>query len=186
MSKALAGLDRFLVLLVGVLLVVGGVWALAWATGVPLAHELAGRISLAKIDAFVHSTWYPIATLLSALVAGVAGVWLIVANLRRHSFNKIASQNSSDDGLITVATLQVAKAAGEQLTQHPDIVSVDTSTRIDRGRPTITWTVHAVPDVQLQQVVDLISLTESDIREALPGVDADTRFLLHLQPVPTT
>lgn len=183
MSRRMSAIDRLVVLVVGLLVLAGGVYALLWAFEVPLANQLGEYYDGAALESFFTSQWYALALFGLALVSAAIGVSLLIANFRRHSFRSVSSSAGADVGHISVSTTRLAATIGEQLQRNPDVTSVRTTQRTDRGRPTITWAVNAHPDVRMPQLLEEIEQAESDLRLALPGVDVDSRYLIQLRPV---
>lgn len=185
MSHALSALDRVIIGILGVFLICGGVWATAFAFGLPLAHRLGDFYDSAKMEAFFASPWYPVALIVLVVALAVLAPWWIVANLRQHNFNRLSAGERHESGGITIATARVADTAAETLQSIEHVLKVRTTARMDRGRPTITWTISAAPYVSLAELTREVEQCERDVREALPGMDLDTRYLLQLRPVST-
>ena len=96
MSHRLSFLDRLLVGVVGVLALGAGAWAILWALDQPLGHTLAAYVSLEEIERFMATPWYPLTLILVVLLTLGLSLWLLVANLRRHPFNRLtAGENNA-------------------------------------------------------------------------------------------
>lgn len=182
MSRALAGLDRVIIALIGLLLLAVGVWAVAFAADVPAAHRIGDWYDPVALESFLGSRWYPVALVALAVVLIVLVPWWIVANLRPRAFNRMTA-GGADRGTITVATTKVADATADTLKNLEQVKSVQRTTRMDRRRPTMTWTVVADPRINLPKLTEGIEQAERDVRGALPDLDVDTRFLVELSPV---
>ena len=139
MSRRLAFLDRVISLLLGLVLTVIAVWAVANE----LAVAWAARIDHDAIDDALASRYFPLGLIAATVVAAVAGGWLIVANLRRRTINRMASPLSGDGGEIQVSTARVAAAVGEGLKSFEGVADVRHSVAWDRGNPTATWSISA-------------------------------------------
>ncbi len=183
MSRRLSILDRLLVTLLGLASLGAGSWALLWALGHPLADAPTSYVSLDAVEQFLATPWYPLVLLGVAVVALVLGVWLLVANLRRHSFNRLTAGESGEAGQLTISVSQIAKAAATQIRRHPDVTGVETATRIDRGRHVVTTTVHAAPGIAMPGLLEVIGEADRDFHDAVPSLDVDSRYLLRLNPV---
>lgn len=183
MSRGLSALDRVVVAIVALLLIATGVWAVGFFLDVPYAHEIGAWYDEAKLQAFLTSRWYPVTLILVATAIIVLVPWWLVANLRPRSFNRMTSAKQSAAGNITVATTQVAEAAAKELREYDHVTGVQRTTRMDRQRPTMSWTIHATPEINLAELTRQIEQTDEDVHGALPDFDVDTRYLLRLGPV---
>ena len=183
MSHRLSLIDRLLVGLLGLLGLGAGGWALLWALDHPMGDRLSGYLSLDAVEGVLASPWYPAVLLLVVIAGLVCGLWLLVANLRPHTFNRLTAGESGEAGQLTLSVSQLARATGTQIRRHADITGVDTATRMDRGRHVVTTTVHASPEVRLRSLLDAIEEADRDFHAAVPGLDLDTRYLLQLNPV---
>lgn len=183
MSHRLSLLDRLVVGVVAVLALGAGAWALLWALEHPLGAQLAGLADLGAIDSLMASSWYPLLLVVIVALTGFVGLWLLGANLKRNSFNLLAAGESSDIGQLSLSTTQMARATAAQIARHSDVTSTETSTRLDRGEHVVTITVFATPEVRLRSLLNAIEEADSDFRDATPGLDVRTRFLLKLNPV---
>lgn len=186
MTRKTAGLDRLIVFVVGLVVLLVGVWAALWAFEVPVAHQISDTYRPEVLHTFLNSQWFPATLLLIAVITAVAGIWLLLANLRRHSFNQVTTLIGADDGHVSIATARLASALGQQLQRNPDVTTVQSTLREDRGRPTITWTIHSKPSVRMPQLIEEIEQAEQDLRLAIPEVDLDSRYLVQLRPVETS
>lgn len=183
MSRRLSFLDRVISLLLGLVLTVIAVWAVAHASGNELAVAWAARIDHDAIDDALASRYFPLGLIAATVVAAVAGGWLIVANLRRRTINRMASPLSGDGGEIQVSTARVAAAVGEGLKSFEGVADVRHSVAWDRGNPTATWSISAQPGVDMRALVAEIEQTDVDVHEALAGIELATSYKLHLRPV---
>ncbi|AKK10332.1 alkaline shock response membrane anchor protein AmaP [Corynebacterium uterequi] len=183
MTRFLAGLDRVIIFLVGVIVLAVGVWALAFSLNVPLAHEIGRWYDQPMLERFFASPWFPTALIALAVAGVVLGLWWLLANIRPRGFNRVTSQENAGTGDVTISTSQVASAVADRLSQTRGVNKVRTATKYDRARPTAVWTIQAEPQVDLNRLTREIDTAERDIREALPGIDVDTRYLIELAPV---
>ncbi|AWB81209.1 alkaline shock response membrane anchor protein AmaP [Corynebacterium yudongzhengii] len=185
MSRALAGFDRVIIGLLGVIALVLGLWAALFAFDVDIAHQIGSWYDEQVLQSFLESNIYPVVVIILAVVLILFGLWWLIANLRRNSFNRMTAGSGRSQGKVTVSTNRVAKATAEHLRELRDVTQVQTQTRLDRGRPTIGWTITAKPTVNLPRLLDDLDEANDDVRAALPGFDVDTRFLLNFTPVET-
>lgn len=191
MSRLVAGIDRIIVFLVGLVLLAVGVWAVALAFNVDIATQLGSWYDHSKLTHFLNGPWYPWALLLIAIATIIVGVWQFKANVSQRRFNAVSPQpeeknaNEGGDaaGTLSVNTTQLAAAAAEAFRTNEDVTKVTSSTRYDRARPTINWTIHAQPALNVDNLVQQIEANDADLAAALPGVDVDTRYFIELDAV---
>lgn len=183
MSHLLSAVDRIICLLLGLALALGGLWAVLWVFEFAPARDLGSYYDADALAGFLGSQWYPVALAGTAVLAAVLSLWLLAVNLRRRRFNHVLSPRDTGLGEVSVALSAVARAVSDRLTQHPGVTAVTSTRQRDRGRPTMEWVVAAEPDVDLPALAATLDQTERDVRDALPGVEVKTRYLVHLRPV---
>lgn len=181
MTKLLAGIDRFLVLVLGLAAVIIGAWALILYFQVPyvypyaewVANHLDGRkiVRFAQTDAYITALWGV------AIPSTVIGLLLIAYNLQPRTFNRqgIAAQPDVD---ISVARL--ARAIGDFLKEEPQVTDVRPSVAWDRDRQVVQWTIYADATVDIPLLQAQLAGIEADFRDAVEDLDVDTRYLIHL------
>lgn len=183
MSKLLAGIDRFLLFLISLLLLGGGLWGIGVALSVPFATDLSDRLDPSIFDKAYDTVWYLVALWAVVILGVLLGLWWIAVNLRRRGFNRVRSNASSEDGTIHVNLTRVAAAIDEQIKDYPRVTQVSHRVAMDRSRPTVTWTVRAEAEADVAGLRQVIEASEVDFREAMPGIDVDSTYKIHLAPV---
>lgn len=183
MSKVTAGFDRFIVFLVGLLLLAAGVFGLLWVFGLSFATTLFDKLSRNKVHDTTTADWWPWVLIATIAVSVIFGLWILIANLRMNRYNNSDTGRSSEDGRVRVHVTDVADAVADRLKRVDDIHHVGVRTRFDRGQRTVQWLLRGRPTVQMDILTKAIEEAEKDFRAALPGMDVDTRFLVHLDPV---
>lgn len=183
MSRGLAFLDRLIVFLFGVVFLAAGLWALARALDPELIRAWPELIDAHVIDSAANWQWTPVILAAATVILTLLGLWLLLVNLRRHTFNKVSSPLSSELGEITLSVGRLAGAVGDGIKTWTHVSDVSHSVAVDRGRPTVTWTITADPSVDLPTLVSELEDNESDVRDALDDVDIDSVYLINLTPV---
>lgn len=183
MSHRLSLLNRVISLLLGVLLTLGSVWAVAYASGHDLAAELVTRFDWGAIETAVDSRWFPLGLSGIALLGLGGGGWLISANLRRRTINRMPSPFSDETGEIQLSATRLAAAVGAGLAEYDGVAEVRHSVAWDRRRPTATWLISAQAGVDLPALIEEIEETDRDVHEALGGIELATSYRLNLRPV---
>ncbi|MCF4005885.1 alkaline shock response membrane anchor protein AmaP [Corynebacterium uropygiale] len=183
MNRGLAAADRIIVFLVGLLILAGGVWVTALRFNCPPAQELGKRVDTKLIAGIPGESWYLYLLIGILVVSIIIGLWLIIANIRPHGFNRVRSSASAPEGTIGLTMGKIADAVGESIErQVPRVESVSQKVSVDRNRPTVRWTITAHPGVRLEQLRSVLEQSERDFREAIRDVDVDTTYRLHVQP----
>lgn len=183
MSHRLSFIDRVVSLLLGLVLTLIAVWSVAHASGNDLAVELAARIDHDAIDAALDSPYFPLGLIAAIIVGLVGGGWLIIANLRRRTINRVPSALSDDDGEIRISTARLAAAVGAGLEKFEGVEEVRHSVAWDRRRPTATWLISAQPGVDMHELVAEVEQADADVRGALGGIELATSYKVNLRPV---
>ncbi|GAB3942643.1 hypothetical protein [Corynebacterium tapiri] len=183
MSRGLAGFDRFLIFLLSLLLILGGLWAVLWYFDVSIAHRYAEYLDLGIVSRAFSASWWPAALGIFTALSVILGLILLIANLRRNSFNRLTSPHSNSTGDLSLATTRLADAVGDDLEKTPQVEDVKNTTKEDRGRQTLTWRITADPRVSMPTLISAVNQADQDVREAVGDLDVDTRYLVQLNPV---
>lgn len=183
MSKLTAFIDRFIFFLLAIGLIVFGLWPVLVYFDVQFAKDLALWRDPQAWQQLPEQDWYEY--LLWGVLVGsvIIGLWLIIINLRRRTFSRVDSSASDSAGNITMHIGHLAQTVTAQLETDSDITSAKHKVSIDRKRPTIEFTIHARPEVDLNKLNDMVESSEADLRDAIEDVDIDTVYRLHLNKV---
>lgn len=183
MSRSLAAIDRIIIFLVGLILITGGVWAVALYFDEAHAQWLADRVVEVPWSEATAQSWYPWAVGAGMVIAALAGIALIAANLSPRRFSRMRSEVSSDKGTIELSVAPIAHAAAEYLERSPRVEKVAQKVAMDRQRPTVTFTIDALPNVDIDGLRAEVEETERLFRTAVKDLDVDSTFLIHLAAV---
>lgn len=183
MKGRISFFDRAVVLVTGLLALAGGAWAVGLFLDAPLAQALADRIDFPAWRSAPAQDWFDLALVAVLLVSAVLGGLLIALNLRRHRINRVFSPASDARGSIGIELAHLAEAVAGELEQHPRVGSVQAEVVDSRGRPTMTLTIQARPDADVPALVQVLEQSERELRAAVPGIDLDTVYRLHLFPL---
>jgi hypothetical protein len=184
MSRLLASVDRLVAFLAGLVCLAGGVWSIGLFLDEPNSQHLADLIDAPAWLSAYDDAWFPAAVAGVLIITAVVGVLLIAANLRRHRISRVTHSDGSR-GRIAYNIHQVAGAAADNIEDsvtHIDRVSHLVA--LDRGRRAMTFTIHAQATITLPPLLDLITVTERDIRAATRDDDIDVVFKVHLGRLP--
>lgn len=171
MRRSMIGLDRFLGVVVGVVLVLVGLLGIAWWQGV-LLHRLpragsVGRSTGSGIRSGVGQSWWPYVAGLVGLVLAILGtIWLVEHFVSRavHSYRLAGSDQS---GRLKASSGALLSAAEEQLTDIRGIRSASGSMTTERGALIADLSVTAEPGTDLRTVAAEIDRTVTDLASSL-------------------
>lgn len=179
MSRALATVDRLLFFLLGVILIVLGLWPILMHFDVGFANQAAEWVNHDVWGSLSEQSWWGYVLAGTAVVAFILGLWIIVANSRPHRFNKLTSSASNDEGQVTMSMNPIAGGIASALENLDGVETVDRRVTYDRKRPTIAYTVISSAEKPLAELRAEIEQCESDFRLAFPEMDVDTTYKLH-------
>ena len=183
MSKALAGVDRTILAIVGVLLIALGAWPILIHFNVSFATYLATWVDHDTWAGLPEQGWWPYALGLATIVCALAGLWLVISNLRHHRFSAVSSEQSNEEGAIKTEMSAIAGAVADTLAEVEGVEKVSRLVAYDRSRPTLQYEVLADPDTPILRIKDAIEVNDRDFRAAFPDVDVDTRYKVHFTKV---
>jgi hypothetical protein len=175
--------DRIIVLFVGLLVLTGGAWAVGLFFDVPVAQSIADRIDSAAWLTALTAGWFDPLLVAVGLLSAVLGGWLIALNLRRYRISRVISPASDALGSIEIDLATLAAAVARQLEEQPRVESVQAVVSDSWDRLTLTLTLRAHADTDVPALRATLNQTEREFRAAVPGIDVNTVYRLHLYPV---
>ncbi|QPK79543.1 alkaline shock response membrane anchor protein AmaP [Corynebacterium lizhenjunii] len=186
MSKRLAGIQRVLFFLAGVILIVLGAWPLLLHFEVSWAQQLSDQLQnaigpldrQAVADADTQPWWQWAVGIAAVVLAGL-GLWAIVANLKVRRINRVSSSASSDEGAIALQLAPLTATVANHIAAQPGINSASRRLAYDRGRPQLSFEIEASAETSWEQLQLLVAETETDLRTAFPQVEVDTVYRVH-------
>mgnify|MGYP000892955390 CR=1 FL=1 len=182
MNRRINYFDRIVVLIVGLLILAGGTWAVGLYFDLPLSQGLTDLIDFPAWRAAPDADWFDLALAGIAVVSAVLGGWLIALNVRRYRMGRVVSPASDATGTIAINLATIAGAIARDLEEHPRVDSVLHTVVNHWDRPTMTITVRARPGADIPALRDTLEATERDFRAAVPGIAVDSVYKLHLLP----
>lgn len=182
MNRRINYFDRIVVLVVGLLILAGGMWAVGLYFDLPLSQRLTDFIDFPAWRAAPDQSWFDWALAGIMLVSAVLGGWLIALNVRRYRLSRVVSPASDDSGTIALNLATLAGAIAKELGEHPRVDSVLHSVVTHWDRPTMTITVRARPGADVLALRETLEASEHEFRAATPGIEVDTVYKLHLLP----
>lgn len=183
MSKQLAGWDRFLLILLGLVAIAGGVYGALVYFQVPQVMEFNAQFDARQLTDFAGTGWMDVILGVVTVLCVIIGLAYLISNLRTRRFNKRTSSASNEEGSIDLALARIAAAVSSQLSEVPRVNDTRHKVAMDRHRPTMQWTIRAEPTIDLNALRTHLATVEEDVRAAIGDMDVDTRFILNLGPV---
>lgn len=177
MSRSAAFFDRFLALLIGVVLIVVGAAALIWNT--TLLPDKPDMLTAPGLVSATDSTWWP-------WVIGIGGVVLIILALRWLLAHSPASKvkdlqltGSGREGALIADIGSVADGAARALESSPGVHSAKSKAILDRGVRTVDLTVTLDTAADLRRVADRVDDVCADFTHMLGTPEIATRTMIH-------
>lgn len=184
MSKTLAFFDRFIVFLIGLLLLLAGLLPAAMYWDIPYVSEYVNRLNRGELTELPNYTWYINALIATAVVLFLLGLWFVLANIRSRAFSNRAIEAADPEHGETVINVQrLGDAACAALTQSEAVQKADCRVAVERERPTATFTVTADPAYSMDDLIDIVERANEDFRVANHTMEIDTVWKLHFDRV---
>src|SRR5918994_94451 len=135
MRRSVLGLDRFLAILLGLVLFAVGVGAIGWYAGWlrDVWAATPKTLSTAGATDVVEMLWWPWATLGVGILAVILGLWWLIAHLPRRGVGMLVLPGSGKAGRLLVDPAGPANAAADTLAETPGIRSANGKVLRDRG-----------------------------------------------------
>lgn len=177
MTRTLAGLDRLLAMLLGLVLLAVGVGAVIWQGG--WYHRAPRTLTAPWLSSATTASWWPWAAGIGGIVLILLGLRWLVAHLPHRRTSSVKLAGSDRTGNLTADLKAVAAAAATSLADTPGVRSTSGSASTDRGQPTLTLTATLEPTADLATVAAAAERTCAQLAAALP--DPDVAAQVHLR-----
>jgi hypothetical protein len=182
-------LDRLVALTAGLVLIGAAGLTLTWFVGVESVRAFVRRLDRGTLSEFPDQSWWPTALGVTAVVAFVAGLALLLVNVRRGRPETMpvlpSGPHWADEGSDTSLSVDLgplaAGLAGE-LSTLDGVRTVRQSAVDDRGLATLRVTVVADPSIDVASFTRSAESFARAMAAALPGAPVATQVLLHLAP----
>lgn len=180
MNRIVAGIDRLLVLLVGLVLVLGGAFALAYHFGVPFAHDWMRHMDRLWYYTAPDQNWWPYALGIVAVLAAFSGVALLSTNLsRRRTDETVLDDNTL--GTLTFEPSALAGVIAGSLAGTQGVRDAKARARNERGTPTISVTLIAEPGTDIHDLTALAERTSRQLDESIGEVALAIRYFVQYE-----
>lgn len=179
MSRSVLALDRVVVLLLGLVLVVGGVAAVGWQTGL-LADAWPDVPDEVQVDTTTLTDAPAFAWLAGAVGAAlvILGTWWLLAHLPRRSVGPLRLPAGEQPGRLVVEPGPAVTTAADVLSEDPTIRSARGAVVTDRGMQVVRLRATVNPDVDLHAAVGACDRVLADLARVLPADQLRSRVEL--------
>ncbi|WP_146842494.1 hypothetical protein [Cellulomonas composti] len=170
------GLDRVLVLLLGLVLVVLGVAAIGWQTGflADVWPDVPDSVDVDSSRVTGSSSFVAIALAVGVVLVGL-GLWWLLAHLPRRGVAPLRLPAGPLPGVLTVEPGPAVATAADVLSDDPRILSVRGAVLTERGRLVVRLRVTAYPDADLADVIGACHDVLADLARVLPEEQLTSR-----------
>jgi hypothetical protein len=182
-SRRVLGLDRFLALLLGLVLVALGAAVGAWGLGqlTRVWPSAPGQVSTGPVTNALGASWWAGAAAAGAVVLGLLGLWWLLAHIPRRSTGGPLRLSGSDrSGALSVDGSAAAQTAAEVLAETPGVRSASGKVVSDRGQLVAEISVTAEPSVDLTELAEAVERTTADLNTVLGRSDLRGRVAVHI------
>lgn len=186
MTKTLAFFDRLLVFLLGLVLLLAGLVPAALYWNIPYVSDFVGQFNRRGLLEVASLPWYNTALLITAIIAFILGLWILLANIRSRAFsNRAIAPADPAHGETVINVQRLSDAACDALVKRNDaIAKADAKVAMVGQRPTATFTVTANPAYSFNDVIVILENANDDFRLANDTMEIDTVWQLHLDRIP--
>ncbi|WP_432561744.1 alkaline shock response membrane anchor protein AmaP [Kineococcus sp. SYSU DK003] len=180
MSRAVLGLDRFLALLAGIVLLVAGAATAAWGAGwlVRVWSRSPQTLQLQTASDTFTTAWWPWAVGIAGAVSALLGLWWLLAHLPRRGVGPLSLPGSGRAGRLLIDPSGAASTAAEVLQETFGVRSASSRVVRDRGQLVVELKATVEPDADLTSVVAATDDVAADLQQVLGRDDARARVRL--------
>ena len=179
MRRGVLGLDRVLVLLLGLVLVVLGVAAIGWQVGflADVWPDVPDSTSVDSTQVTGDSRFVAIAVA-AGVVLVLLGLWWLFAHLPRRGVGPLRLPSGDVPGVLTVLPGPAVATAADVLADDPRILSARGAVLTDRKRLVVRLRVTVYPDADLASVITSCEAVLADLARVLPEEQLTSRVEL--------
>ncbi len=184
MTKGLAFFDRLIIFLLGLVLIAGGLIPVALFWEIPYLSPFVRELNRSALTGVPGMTWYTGALIASLVVSLILGLLMILPNIRSRAFNnRNLTPAQPELGKTRINVARVAQAACNHAETTEVVNKATQSVAYVGKRPTVTFTITANPDYELETIISFVEQMDTDFCDAVDTMDIDTVFKLHLDKV---
>ncbi|GAA1639158.1 hypothetical protein [Georgenia ruanii] len=168
MSRGVLAVDRVVAFLLGLVLLLAGLAAIAWGAGrlYLVWPAVPAVLRLRALRAAVELGWWAPTVAVAGVVAVALGLWWLLAHLPRRGVGTLALPGAGGGGLRLDPDAAVA-AAADALAQAPGVRSASGSMRDDRGELVALLDATIEPTADLGAVVAAAEQVSAELGHVL-------------------
>lgn len=184
MTKTLSFFNRLAVFLLGLLLILAGLFPIAEYWQIPYLVDAADFLDRTRLIDLAYQDYYITALIIGAIVAAILGLWILLANIRSRAFsNRGILPADPEHGETVINVQRVSEAACSSLEHANEIRRASSKVAMVGQRPTATFTVFANPEYPLEDAIRVIEAADQDFRMANHTMEIDTVWKLQLDRI---
>ncbi|MFH5821112.1 hypothetical protein [Georgenia sp. AZ-5] len=182
MSRAVLALDRIVTLILGLVLLLGGLAAIAWWAGQldRLWPATPGSLQFRPARDAVEAGWWPWAAGVAGAVAILLGLWWLVSHIPRRSVPALALPGGDVRGGLRLDPNAATATAADVLAQTPGVRSARGTMRDDRGELVAALDATIEPTADLTTVVAAAERVSAELGHVLDLPAARCRVQLRV------
>lgn len=177
MKRSVLGLDRFLTLLLALVLVVAGAAAIAWGAGwLPsLWAGAPSELDPAPVTTVLGAGWWGGVSLAAGIVLGLLALWWLLAHRTHHGVGPLRLPGSDATGPLTLDGSSAADMAAEEIAGTRGVRSARGRVITDRGELLADLSLTVEPDADLAAVAAATDDVMADLATVLGRDDVHAR-----------
>lgn len=169
MRRGVLAVDRVVAFLLGLVLLLAGLAAIAWWAGklYLVWPAVPAVLRLRALRAAVEAGWWPPTAAVVGVVAIALGLWWLLAHLPRRGVGTLALPGSGTRGGLRLDPDAAVAAAADVLAQAPGVRSASGSMRDDRGELVALLDATIEPTADLGTVVAAAERVSAELGHVL-------------------
>ncbi|MGQ7294914.1 hypothetical protein [Quadrisphaera sp. KR29] len=181
MSRKVAGFDRLVVFVLGLVLIAGGAAVGAWGLGLLDRVGITGpqQVSTQAVTDATGASWWGYATAAAAVVLGLLGLWWLLAHVPHRGADALRLPGSSPAGTLWLDGDAAVAVAAQVISEVPGVRSASGKMVSERGQLIAELDVTADPEVDLVELDHAMSTASADLATVLSR--SDVRGRVHVR-----
>lgn len=169
MSRGVLALDRAASLMVGIVAITAGAFAVVW--WLDLISWLPGSLDTTRVTDTTGQSWWPWVAGLSGFVLILMGLRWMAGHIPQKRAGDLSLTGSGPEGKLRVAATPVAKAAAEVLSKAPGVRSATGRVLRERGQLVARLGATIEADADLQTIASAADQVAADLARVLERND---------------
>ncbi|PID54166.1 MAG: hypothetical protein CSA58_05615 [Micrococcales bacterium] len=172
------GIDRFVLVLLGVILLVLGGLAVIWALELFDFGTQYQAVVFTPLQDTLQRGWWPWAAAVAGLVLLVVSLAWLMAHAPQGGSKEVRIAGSGSGGRFTVNVVPLLNAAVETLRRHPNVESVHARMHDRDNMLLADFDVEMHPTGDVTSVTQAAARTGRELSVVLGRTDLQTRFMV--------